>query len=259
MEKKRLTTTVAAVALLGALAVGGTLAYLTDTETKTNNFTIAKDVDIDLTETKWNPDVTPDPDDSSDAGTKNTVPNALIDKNPVVVNKGDENIVTFVEVRSPKAMITTQKGGSPDKQELFFFGTGTQTKLTANAFNVTDSDSNGKNWVLLDADDTDDDYVVYLFGYNSVVAGSGSTESVFDYVYLKNYISSDSNPDAAKIIVTAYAIQADNLYDTDNSSISTTSLSDAATLKKIFATYKADAVTTTSGGASGSSADPATP
>ena len=246
MEKKKLVTTVTAVALLGALAVGGTLAYLTDTETKTNNFNIATDVDIELTEDNWDPDEDPDPNDPTDAGTKNTAPNAIIAKDPVVKNNGDEKIIAFVEVKSPKATITTEAGGTASKQELFFFGSGEGTKLTANAFNTTNGDNNGKNWILLNTDTaSDDDNVIYRFGYNTIVDVSSSTESVFDFVFLKNYVNSDTNPDAAKIVVTAYAIQADNLYTTDDSAIDTSTL-DASTLGDIYETYKDDVTPVTS-------------
>ncbi|MSS38704.1 TasA family protein [Clostridium porci] len=47
--KKRLMVTLAASALIGALAVGGTVAYLTDNEVAQNTFTIGK-VQIDLLE-----------------------------------------------------------------------------------------------------------------------------------------------------------------------------------------------------------------
>lgn len=242
MEKKKLVTTVTAVALLGALAVGGTLAYLTDTETTTNKFTIATDVDIDLTEEHWDPDTPDDPDDPDSPKHKHTAPNAIIAKDPVVVNNGDEKIIAFIEVKSPKATITTEAGGTATKQELFFYGSGTQSKLTENNFN--------SNWVLLNTDTTsDDDNVIYRFGYSAVVdfaTGSNSTDALFDFVYLKNYIDSDSNPDAADIVVTAYAIQADNLYTSDGTTAISTATLDKATLEKIYATYQADVTPVTS-------------
>ena len=50
MNKKVITMCATGV-LLGALAIGGTFAYLTDNETTTNNFTVGH-VQIDLIESR---------------------------------------------------------------------------------------------------------------------------------------------------------------------------------------------------------------
>ena len=50
MKKNR--TIIAAVVLLLVFVVGGTIAYFTDNDTKTNTFTIGN-VDITLTEPLW--------------------------------------------------------------------------------------------------------------------------------------------------------------------------------------------------------------
>ena len=50
MKKKK--TILAALVLLLVVAVGGAIAYFTDTDTKTNTFTIGN-VDISLTEDGW--------------------------------------------------------------------------------------------------------------------------------------------------------------------------------------------------------------
>lgn len=53
MSKKKIAIVLASTALIASLVIGGTLAYLTDTDTKTNTFTMG-DVDIRLDEV-WNP------------------------------------------------------------------------------------------------------------------------------------------------------------------------------------------------------------
>ncbi|MEG2506692.1 MAG: SipW-dependent-type signal peptide-containing protein, partial [Longicatena sp.] len=76
MNKKRLTATVAAMALTGILAVAGTLAYMQQvTETKQNVFTSAKDINTELTEKDFNQETA-----------NNYYPGQVIAKNPVMHN-----------------------------------------------------------------------------------------------------------------------------------------------------------------------------
>ena len=75
-DKKRLALTLGAMALTAALAVGGTLAYLSSvTETKTNTFSSSKDVSTNLTEDKWD----------ENKG-NNYSPGEVLYKNPVLTN-----------------------------------------------------------------------------------------------------------------------------------------------------------------------------
>lgn len=60
----------AACAMVGAMAIGGTMAYLTDNEGATNTFTVGK-VQVDLEEPGW------DPEEGKDI-----VPNEEVAKNP---------------------------------------------------------------------------------------------------------------------------------------------------------------------------------
>ena len=48
-SKKQMVMAAAACAMMGVMAIGGTMAYLTDSETATNTFTIGQ-VKIDLEE-----------------------------------------------------------------------------------------------------------------------------------------------------------------------------------------------------------------
>ncbi len=50
MTKKKIAIAIAAAALAGTCAIGGTLAWLTDAAAKTNTFTVG-DVDVSITET----------------------------------------------------------------------------------------------------------------------------------------------------------------------------------------------------------------
>lgn len=79
MKRKKIAAFVVAGALCAALAAGSTVAYLTDKEDLTNQFTVGK-VDIEGEE----PNYTPDPDGK----TNDIVPTEEIAKDPQIENVG---------------------------------------------------------------------------------------------------------------------------------------------------------------------------
>ena len=81
MKRKR--TIIAAVILLLVVAVGGAIAYFTDSDEKTNTFTIGN-VDISLTETAWS-STDSDSNGVPDAA-ENLMPGQSVPKNPVINN-----------------------------------------------------------------------------------------------------------------------------------------------------------------------------
>ena len=97
MNKKK--TIIAAIVLLLVAVVGGAIAYFTDTDTKTNTFTIGN-VDITLTEPSW---VTTDSNNNNvpDAA-ENVVPGQSIPKDPVITNVSTTNpAYVFAKVEVP--------------------------------------------------------------------------------------------------------------------------------------------------------------
>lgn len=194
MNKKRIAITSIACAMLGAIAVGGTLAYLTDTETAQNAFEITG-LSIDLTETEWN-----------DAAAAQIRPQQAVEKNPVVLNTGDNDAVVFIKLESPVI------NGDAEPVELFAYGTGADTSsvLSESAF--------GTGWVQLSKElNTDKTAYVYYFGYNKVLtAAEGAvyddTTALFDYVELANLKNAQiTGNEVQQIVVTAFAIQADDV------------------------------------------------
>lgn len=87
---KRKTLAICLVVALAAIAIiGGTLAYFTDNETATNEFTVGN-VDIDLTEPKW--------DDHGSAEAETVYPGEPLDKDPTVENIGENPCFVRVSV-----------------------------------------------------------------------------------------------------------------------------------------------------------------
>lgn len=101
MNKKLITA--ASIALAACVAIGGTIAYLTDkTDTITNTFTVGK-VDINLTETER---------------TYKMIPGTTLDKDPTVtVEAGSEDSWVFVKVDETNNLDTYIEYGTADGWE----------------------------------------------------------------------------------------------------------------------------------------------
>jgi predicted ribosomally synthesized peptide with SipW-like signal peptide len=94
MKKKALLMVLAA-ALIVAASIGGTLAWLTSTDSVTNTFTVG-DLDISLSETTW-------------VNNSKIVPGASIPKNPVVtVDSGSESADIYMSVTVPTLLQNTK-------------------------------------------------------------------------------------------------------------------------------------------------------
>lgn len=87
--KKKLTAVALVVCMLAIMLVGASLAYFTDTEAKTNTFTMGK-VDIELTEPNW--------DNKTPNGAK-LMPGTVIDKDPTITAvEKSEDAYLFLDV-----------------------------------------------------------------------------------------------------------------------------------------------------------------
>ena len=124
--KKKLVAICLCAALLAVAVIGGTLAYFTDTDSADNVFTVG-DVDIELTETKW---------EAGDEEAKDVYPGEALPKNPNVKNIGKNPCFIRVKVSgldslAPAGLITYetnyQKGalgdGWVDGEDGYFYYT----------------------------------------------------------------------------------------------------------------------------------------
>lgn len=217
-QTKKALATMAACTLIGAMAIGGTFAYLTDEEQATNTFTVGK-VEIDLQEPDWDPNHPP------------VVPNEEVDKDPTVVNTGTNSAYAFVEVQIPMKNVTVAKAngerGTTAFQELFTWGTvsGGETNWCTNKEKGT-ADGIYNDWTLIEknvpttpASDGSKDYATYIFAYKNPIAPKAVGDSdytkltLFDKVKFVNVIEGDVTENV-DIPVRAYAIQSDSIDTT---------------------------------------------
>lgn len=267
MKKKRTMITLAACGLVAIMTVVGTVAYLTDQTSATNNFTFG-DVKVDTLEPDW--DLTDENGNGVPDVAEEVVPNQQIPKSVQAENVGVNDAIVFIKVTVPVELVTrvsndgtTEKTEAPlpndglvveqlDKklQEVFYF------QLKDDSIN-TQNNHFDANWVnlpeeeigyegaggpdeYLDLTNTkvyDGDIRTYVFGYNKRIEEGEKTTTLFDKVQIKNIVENEIEPGAVKNIeVETYSIQADNIVNAEGS-IDTTGTLDHDTLKEIYDIY----------------------
>lgn len=237
MSRKKLIIT--AIVLVLILAIGGILAYFTDTETKTNKFKMGgANITVD------EPHFPGDEDHPVDI-----VPGMKVAKDPVVKNLGDGEVYAFVEVTIPKETVKVTGDQAANLQELFT----TQYISTPAEGSNPAVYTNGINpaWVLVSSRNNNAEpaegsepakpaSTTYVYAYGtkanetapivltalSNTAGENATPAVFDQVTFKDVIEDKDTPAANSIqgknyevVVSGYGIQTDGLGTTDAATI----------------------------------------
>ncbi len=158
MTKKKIAAFFTAAALCGALAVGSSMAYLTDHDSVTNKFSVGK-VDIVGHEPNYTPD--------NDGKTNNIVPTQVIKKDPQIENVGKNDAYVYLDVSIPIAKVITVNaagnrlnGGVAKDTELFSMN------------NVS------KKWTLMYNKRVGDN-MVYTYSYNEILAPGKTTDPIF--------------------------------------------------------------------------------
>ncbi len=171
MKKKILAVALAAIMFLVAIT-GAALAYLTDTDEKSNTFTVGN-VSIVLTEPKW--------DATGAAEAFDVYPGEALAKDPTVTNDGVnpcfvrikiDNLDQFVTKYGDKGMITYRTDYATDKL--------------------------GENWYYNQVDG--------YFYYTEVLAAGKTTDALFDQIVIPVVLTNSES--TVDIEVFAEAVQA---------------------------------------------------
>ena len=189
MKRKKIAAFVIAGALCAAMAAGSTVAYLTDKDDVTNQFTVGK-VDIEGEE----PNYTPDPSGKTD----DIVPTEEIKKDPQIKNVGKNDAYVYMDVSIPIAKVITAdadgnrlNGGVAKETELF----------TMN--NVS------KKWTLMYSRRSGSN-MVYVYSYNEILVPDKTTDPLFTSVTFANVIEGQIDEKQFDVPVNFYAIQSLN-------------------------------------------------
>lgn len=161
---------VVAGVLACTLAIGGVFAYLTATDTVTNNLSVATDLSIEVVEPGWH-----------EADAQDMLPGATVTKDPKIVNTSGVDAWAVAEVKVPVV----------DGQELY-----TLNNIPA-------------AWQEQDSAVVADGVATHTFFYNGTLAANGETPAIFDSVTLYNFDSGfiGEGQTAQQIVVTGHAIQ----------------------------------------------------
>ena len=190
MNKKK--TIAVAIVLALILLIGGMLAFYTDTDEKSNVFTLGKKVDITLTET-WT---------ASDG--QNILPGAVVDKAPSIKNENNSSpAYVFAEVTVPNY---TKKDATTTPLFTYELNSGWAEIKTEN---VTGGIKH-----------------VYAYGstteMTTLAINTTTSTPVFSKVKLdKDIKKEDTVPEDIAIDVKAYGIQSSNLTKSDGTQAST--------------------------------------
>ncbi len=195
MNKKKII--IASLVLLLVFAVGGAIAYFTDTDTKTNTFTVGN-VDITLTEEHWS---TTDANGNNipDAA-ENISPGVTVAKDPVVTNvSATAPAYVYAKVEIPCSTAVTTPEVIPAK-EIF----------TLNSI--------GSGWNLMNDGACDNGVATKVYNYGTAsamtaLAAGSATPAVFANVTLNNAITgSEQGLSGNKnVVVTGYGVQTTGL------------------------------------------------
>ena len=204
MKKKK--TVLAAVILLLMFVVGGAIAYFTDTDTKTNTFTIGS-VDITLTETGWDALTDTDSDGIPDAA-EDMMPGESVTKDPLVNNISTKNpAYVFAKVEVP--CTTVESPATPEEIFTYTVNAG-WTELSTAAVACTSGGTATH---------------VYYYGSNGTLTAlaeaadastpTSTTNPVFSSITLRSTLTGNEGLSGNKnVVVTGYGIQTEGLQST---------------------------------------------
>lgn len=205
MTKKRFVAILLCVTLVALAAIGATFAYLTDTKTVNNTFTMGN-VAIKLDETNVN---APEGDRVT-SNTYNVYPGAVVTKDPIVHNTGKNGAYV-------RAVVTIEDG----MNWLGLYNENVWTDPQEAAFNAMINNTLGDGWELVDIaydmsgpNHPTSDFVATL-KYTKVLEAGKDTTAMFSQIAFPTKLTGndvttriDQNGEFG-INVVAQAIQAD--------------------------------------------------
>ena len=205
MKKKK--TILAAAVLLLMFAVGGAIAYFTDTEQKTNTFTIGS-VDITLTEDGWDALEDANNNDIPDAA-ENKMPGERVTKDPLINNVSTKNpAYVFAKVEVP---CTTIVAPATTSEELFTYTTNAGwTELSTAAVACT-SGGTATHVYYYGTSGT----LTVLAKARSASTPTSTSNPLFSTITLRSTLKGNEGLTGQKqVVVTGYGIQTEGLTST---------------------------------------------
>ena len=189
-----------------------TLAYFTSFDEVTNRFT-ASAMNIALYEREY--------DALSERQRSTLIPNRLLPKDPRIQNTEKTDVFVFIKVTVPVYPVTNVNDDgtifSPKQnQEIFFLKTEEKKDELYTSFHTKQDENDTEYWIEIGSYEEGTDHSgstrTYIFGYSVYLKIYEITETLFDYIELKNIRQFEvGTSDMLNVTVEAYGIQADSL------------------------------------------------
>ena len=221
MNRKKTIAVALVLALI--LIIGGMLAYFTDTDTKTNVFTLGDDVDISLSEDGWDALADTNNNDIPDVA-EGIHPGTKVVKDPEINNDSSTTpAYVFAEIIVP--CYDANNDGTVDTP-LYKLLDSSDAALT-----MTQGSAGNTGWTLINSPsvDTTTGKITYVYAYatntttmTSLAANATTSTPVFSKVQVEPSLTAAQKTTATtptNIVVNAYGIQTDGLDVTTPSAI----------------------------------------
>ena len=214
MKNKKIIGTLSVVsALVFSVFIGSTLAYLLkQTNREINSFTFGN-ADIELKETEWQKLKDED---------RTVYPGKEIEKDPEVTNTGETDIYVYLEVKIPRANVSTVSTGADGTEEI-------DSPKVQNLFSYTPN----SDWTEIE-NTSDGEWSTIIYAYNEILRPGEKTEKLFESVKFLNIVEGELKKDTRlNMPINAYAIQTGYLNESGSTNIEK--------MKDAFSKYNAEA------------------
>lgn len=227
-RKKKIVTGTLCIGLMASLAIGGTLAFLTDSESVANHFSVG-DLDITLTEDKWDDDGEPgDPNDPNDPGTpgdgQNLVPGDTREKDPTIkAVTNDSYMRVIVEIQDTDGTAITDKDRLALILKTVYYANPALSEDEKYALSdLTDCTTVNPDFELAAEKSSSTEAPTGVYYYNYIGGEDGVLAEGDEAVLFTNIvIPTDWNQEQLEvlgeyqIVISAQAIQTDNFANAD--------------------------------------------
>lgn len=225
MNKKKLVSLCLAVALVLTAAIGGTMAYFTDTDAQKNTFTTGN-VAIDLWEDFGNNSGIEKLVPATGSAQKGTLENGVV-KKVYVDNTGSEDAYVRVHIAIPQILDNGDPSFDAGKNVLHFnYGTDSIGDNKWDWTTTIGEPYDGTPWNYYETTIDNIKYNVYVVTYTKALSENESTIDAMNQVYLDSKVTNDDIASIKKtlgdswyIYVAAEGTQAagfDDAYDALN-------------------------------------------
>lgn len=189
-KRKGLGAILVTSALAATLCAGGVVAYLTATDSKTNDLTIAEKLAITVVEPNW--DLTDEDENGIPDAAEGILPGQTVAKDPSIRNETNIDSYAIMQVQIPTKEVKLGDEENASLRELFIY-------------DINDGWSEHGPSTY----DSTSAMTTHTYFYDSVLAGNATTIPLFNEVTLADLVNDQLLGDTEKSIeIIGHAIQA---------------------------------------------------